>query len=320
MDPGPDPGAAVPDPDRVGEAALSSRATQVLRAAFLLAVVVFAWLSLRGRFDEVGHALADTSPAGAAGALVLVLLGLTATGVLWLRLMAALGAELPFTDGSAMFFVGQLGKYIPGSVWSIGAQADRARRHDVPPRVTVAAGLLFLGYNVDTAALVGSLALISGRLDPDWPTWVPWVGLVVSLVGLAPPLVRLLARKIGGREPSLDLAGTGAVVVLLALAWACYSVALVLLAPGTPWHDLVALGGAFTIGYAVGVVIVFAPAGVGARETVFVLLLTPMLSVADATALALVARVVHTAADALMAAGWSYAARSRILSEPRSTP
>ena len=63
--------------------------------------------------------------------------------------MAGLGAALPLREGLATFFVGQLGKYIPGSVWSIGAQAQMAARRSVPPRVTVAAGLLFLGYHVD---------------------------------------------------------------------------------------------------------------------------------------------------------------------------
>lgn len=63
-------------------------------------------------------------------------------------------------------------------------------------------------------------------------------------------------------------------------------------------HDapVAAYGGAFALSYAVGVVVVVAPAGVGAREAIFILLLTP---------LALLARVVHTAADALLAAGWS---------------
>ncbi len=72
---------------------------------------------------------------------------------------------------------------------------------------------------------------------------------------------------------------------------------------------MVALGGAFALAYAVGVVVVLAPAGVGARDALLVLLLTPLLGVADATALALLARVVHTAADGTMAAGWWYAAR-----------
>lgn len=285
------------------------RLMPALRVLFLVAVVAFAWLGLRGRFDEVGRALGDTSVVGVLGALALVLVGLLATGVLWLRLMASLGAQLPVVDGAAMFFLGQLGKYIPGSVWSIGAQADQARRHQVPARVTVAAGLLFLGYHVDTAVLLGSLALVSGELDPSWPGWVGWAGLVLSLVGLTPALVRLLARRIGGREARIGVLDTAAVAALMALAWACYSVALVLLSPGTPWHHLVALGGAFTLAYAVGVVVVFAPAGVGAREAVFVLLLAPLTSVAAATALALLARVVHTAADAALALGWWLAAR-----------
>jgi len=280
-----------------------------LRVLFLVAVVVFGWLSLRGRFDEVGNALADTSVLSVLGALLLVMLGLTATAVLWLRLMLRLDARLPIVDGSAMFFLGQLGKYIPGSVWSIGAQADMARRHQVPPRVTVAAGLLFLGYHVDTAVVLGSVALISGKLDPSWPAWVGWAGLVVGILGLAPGLVRLLGRRIGGREPAVNLAETLVLVMLMLGTWLLYSLALVLLSPRSSMSDLLVLGGAFAISYAVGVVIIFAPAGVGARETVFVLLLTPMLSVADATALALLARVVHTAADALMATGWWFAAK-----------
>ena len=111
----------------------------------------------------------------------------------------------------------------------------------------------------------------------------------------------------------------------MAVAWLCYSVALVLLSPGLPWHDVAALGGAFALAYAVGVVVVLAPAGVGAREALFVLLLTPVTSVAAATALALLARVVHTAADGVMAAGWWYAARGSVqpalpLSPSRTRP
>jgi hypothetical protein len=42
-----------------------------------------------------------------------------------------------------------------------------------------------------------------------------------------------------------------------------------------------------------------------------VLLLTPLLGVAGATAVALLARVVHTVADGVMAVGWWYAGRRR---------
>jgi uncharacterized membrane protein YbhN (UPF0104 family) len=300
--------------------ALAPRSLHLLRGAFLAAVVGFAWLSLRGRFDDVGAALRGTSPAGVAAALLLVLVGLASTGVLWLRLMASLDAALPTVDGSATFFLGQLGKYIPGSVWSIGAQAELARRRRVPARTTVAAGLLFLGYHVDTAVLLGALTTLTGRLESPWPQWVSWAALAAATIGLAPGVVRRAGTRVSGRTPQLGWADTASVVALMAVAWSAYAVALVLLAPGLPWHDVAAFAGAFATAYAVGVVIVFAPAGVGARETVFVLLLAPVTGVGAATALALLARVVHTLADVLMAAGWWSAARRDAVAIRRSAP
>jgi uncharacterized membrane protein YbhN (UPF0104 family) len=296
----------------------------LLRVVFLAAVALFAWLGLRGRWDEVGDAVSDVSLAGLASSLALVGIGLFATGLLWLRLMARLDARLPLVPGLSMFFVGQLGKYIPGSVWSIGAQAEQARRRDVPARVTVAAGLLFLGYHVATAAILGAAVLASGELDSRWPNWLSWIAIVVAAIGLVPAVVRELGRRIGGRDARIGWADTVVAVALMAVAWTAYSTALVLLSPGIPWDDLTALGGAFAVGYAVGVVIVLAPAGVGARETVFVVLLSPLTGVTAATALALLARVVHTVADGLMAAGWWLASRtqgvrSSTASEPRST-
>jgi hypothetical protein len=293
-------------------------APTVRGTVFLTAVAVFAWLSLRGRFDEVGQALLDTSLAGVGAALVLVLAGLFATGLLWLRLMACLAGPLPLVDGLATFFVGQLGKYIPGSVWSIGAQAELARRHAVTTRVTVSAGMLFLGYHVDTAILLGALALLTGGLESPWPAWVSWLAFAVAVAGLMPGVVRRLGKRVAGREVRLGWADTGLAVGLMAVAWSTYAGALVLLSPDLPWGELSALGGAFAAAYAVGVLIVFAPAGVGAREAVFVLLVAPATGVGAATALALVARVVHTGADGLMAATWWLAARRT--RSPRTGP
>ncbi|WP_167736175.1 lysylphosphatidylglycerol synthase domain-containing protein [Nocardioides sp. 503] len=290
----------------------------VLRVLFLLAVVAFAWLGLRGRFDELGAALARTWAPGAVAAFALVLSGLSATGLLWRRLLASVGAEMPVSPGMATFFVGQLGKYIPGSVWSIGAQAQLARRWAVPARATVTAGLLFLGYHLATAVLLGAGVLLLGELDPPWPVWVSAAALVVGVLGLLPPVVGQAARRVAGAPVRVGVGDTAAALSLMTLAWGCYSAALVLLAPGVPWDDLAAYGGAFAVAYAAGVVLVVAPAGLGAREGLFVLLLAPTTGVAEATALALLARVLHTLADGALAAGWWLAERRSDVREPDS--
>ena len=281
VDPRPHPGAPLPHPDRPGEAAWLSDAPlawllPALRAAFLVAVVVFAWLGLRGRFDESATHSRDTSAAGVAAALALVLLGLA-------RHRAALAApdvrawvsRLPSRPGLATFFVGQLGKYIPG----LGLVDRRPGRrwppaHAVPARATVAAGLVFLGYHLVTGVVVGTarrparrarravaglaVAARAGRLGARAvPAGRPRAGQRVAgrlRIGWADTGCR---GPDGGRLDGVRR-GDGAALTRPALV------------------DLVAYGGAFALAYAVGVVIVLAPAGVGAREALFVLLLTPL--------------------------------------------
>ena len=84
----------------------------------------------------------------------------------------------------------------------------------------------------------------------------------------------------------------------MTLAWSAYAARAGAAVPGAPWTDLAALGGAFAAvvrGRRRG------RARPGRRRRprgALVVLLTPVFGVASATALALIARVVHTVADA----------------------
>ena len=71
--------------------------------------------------------------------------------------------------------------------------------------------------------------------------------------------------------------------------------------PGSCSGALLAIGG-FALAWSIGFVAVFAPAGAGVREVLLVALLSPVLGVGAATAVALVSRVLTTVGD-LLAAG-----------------
>lgn len=277
------------------------------RVAFVALTGFFAWWTLRGRWGEVGSAIAATSPVGLLLALMLVVAGLVATGLVWLRILRSYGHRLPFGEGLAIFFVGQLGKYVPGSVWSIGVQAQLARAHDIPARATAGASLVFLGVHVTTAVVLGGGLAIAGTVDPRVPTWSVYVVLLAAVVGLLPAVVNRLGSLVSSARDPLRLrwVDLAAVLALMAAAWAAYSLALLGLVPDPDPSQLGALAAAFALSYAAGVVIVLAPAGLGAREGTFVLLLAPVTGVAVATGVALLARVVHSIADfALAAVTW----------------
>ncbi len=286
----------------------------LLRYGFLLIVVGFAWWGLHDQGHELLDVVRDTSPVGLAVAALLVVVGLLVTSVAWLRLLGGYGYRMPPGEGRAVFFVGQLGKYIPGSVWSMGAHAELARGFDVPMRATVGTSLMFLWLNLATAGMVAGTFALTGAWDPGVPWWLVAIGFLGCVAGLTPYAVNRVGSAIGGRgrELRLSLAGLVVLVALMAVTWSCYAGAVIALAPEPSAELFPVAAGAFTTAYAVGVIVVLAPAGVGAREVTLIALLSPVTGVTTATALALLTRALHTGGDLLLAlASWGLVRATR---------
>jgi uncharacterized membrane protein YbhN (UPF0104 family) len=288
-------------------------------ALFFVAVVVFCLVGLRGRWDDIGRAMSEISPARWTGGLALVTVGLFPTSGVWFLLMTRHGARIPLKPALVTFFVGQLGKYIPGSLWSMGAQAEMARRHDTPARVTVSAGLVFVGVNVASAGGLGSIVALIGGVD----TTVPRVLFVLAAVGgplvCTPPVLNRIGAALAPASHPLRFTWADSAVAYLAMAvtWFIYGTALSLLV-GTSRSTaesgdltLLVTTAAFSLAYVVGVVVIIAPAGVGAREASMVAILTPYVGLERSVAAALMVRVLHTIADFTVALGaWLVAGSS----------
>lgn len=302
------------------------RALGAARGGFVLLTVAFAWWGFRGRWSEVGAAVTTTGPLRVVAAVGCAVAGLALTGLVWRLLTRSVGAEVGVRDASAIFFVGQLGKYVPGSVWTVVAQAHLGRRHHVPGRSSLTASAVFLGVHTATGLLLGGMLVAAGTLDggvPDGLRPLPYAAAAAGLLALTPPVVRRLSERLAGRD-SRSTFGAAELVRSLALmtaTWLLYGGSLSLLVPGTGPDSpgFAAAVAAFALAHAVGVLVVFAPAGVGAREAVLVALLAPALGVPGAAAVALLSRLAHALADFVLAGAataWSRAGRGVEPPEP----
>lgn len=284
----------------------------IAKVVFLVAGGWFVWRGLDGRWGDLRDGLTEVPPWGLGASFLMVLLGLLATGVLWKRIVARFGFAIPLRTALAIFFFGQLGKYIPGSVWSFGAQAEGARRHQVPLRTTVAASMVFLGLHVVTGAVVGfGTAAVVGSAS-QIPVGVSLAAVAVGLACLAPSLINRLASWAAGQPDALRLDGREVLVMvgLMCGTWTAYAVSLVVLRPTSGAQDLALLFAAFAIAYVAGVLVFLAPAGLGAREATFVLIAGPTIGIGSAASVALITRVSMTLADVFMAIVTSVWARS----------
>jgi hypothetical protein len=243
-----------------------------------------------------------------AGALVAVLLALLAAMQVWRQVLAGLGSPLRPGAASRIMFVGQLGKYLPGSIWPVLAQMELGTAHQVPRHRSASASILTMLLVTLTGLLTAVVALpfVAGSTSYVWAL----LGAPVLLVLLLPRVLNACinrALRLARRAP-LEVPLTGRTVVG-ALAWAFvswlgYGAQIWLLAVplGAPAGKttLLALGG-FAFAWTVGFLVVFAPAGAGVRDVLLVLALHPVLGVVAATAIALVSRVLLTIGDLITA-------------------
>jgi glycosyltransferase 2 family protein len=285
---------------------LSSRP---VRWGFVAVAVALCGYAVIRHWSEVRAALASLGFLAVAGALVGVLLALLATMQVWRRLLAALGSPLPARAAARVMFIGQLGKYLPGSVWPVLAQMELGTAHQVPRHRSASAAVLTMLLTLLAGLLV---ALVTLPFLPGGASY-RWVFLAapVLLVCLHPKVVNRVMNWLlrVTRRPPLEqpLAGRA---VAGALAWAvgswlCYGLQIWLMATrlGAPYGTgaLLATGG-FAFAWCVGFLVVFAPAGAGVRDVLLVAVLAPTIGVAGATAIALVSRVLLTVGDLITAA------------------
>ncbi|GAB7192217.1 hypothetical protein NUM3379_29260 [Kineococcus sp. NUM-3379] len=299
----------------------------LVRGGFLLLALGFAaWAVARER-EAVAGALARLDTGSAALALLLSVLNVALAGASWRAVVADLGSPLPWRSAAAVFFVGQLGRYVPGSVWQFLAQAELGRDHGVPRRRTATALAVSLLVSMTTAALLVLLALpealrrsgSGAEAVPGWVSWLPWAApllVVLLLPRVLNPLLRACLRLVRQEPPEHDLSARG---VVAAAGWALASWLAVggqvfVLAraavPAAGEAGLLGLSvGGYALAWVVGFVVVFAPAGAGAREAALVAVLSAALTGGGALVVALLSRVLLTVADLLLAASSLLAVR-----------
>jgi glycosyltransferase 2 family protein len=280
-----------------------------VRWVFVLGAVALAGYAIARDWKQITTALGHLGFLSVAAALVSVVIAQILTSQMWRQLLASLGSPLSAGAAARILFIGQLGKYLPGSIWPVLAQMELGKAHQVPRSRSASASVLVMLLTLITGLLIAlvTLPFAAGPMPYRW-------ALLITPVLLAMLYPKVLNRIIGwllrlARQAPLEAPLT-ARTLSRALAWAvgvwiCYGLQIWILATrlGAPAGKtaLIALGG-FAFAWSVGFVIVFAPAGAGVRDVLLLLMLRPVLSTADATAVVLVSRVLLTAADLLTAA------------------
>jgi uncharacterized membrane protein YbhN (UPF0104 family) len=280
----------------------------------LALAVTYVW---RDR-DEIADAWArlDAWSVLLAGALSLANVALS--GASWRAVLGDLGSRLPWRAAARVFFVGQLGRYIPGTVFQFVAQAELARDHGVPRRRTGSALAVALLVSLTTASLLVAgvlpLALHGREIGGwEWTGWLRWLTpllLVLLVPRVINPLLTYLL-KVARQDPlehPVSWRGLLASAGWALASWTAVGLQVFVLsqAVGVSWPTGSALAlaiGGYALAWIVGFLVILAPAGAGARELVLGAVVALATGSGAAAVVVLGSRVLLTLADLVLAFG-----------------
>lgn len=255
--------------------------------------------------------------------------GLWLTMIGWRTLLRDLGSDLHVAPASGVFFVGQLGKYLPGSLWSVLVQADIASHLRVPRRRTAITSLLALGLSLLTGLLVGlpAASYLVTRTSSGFDWWLLLALPILAILCVPRLLNAVIARALHmlKRQPlEHDLSAKAVLraVGIFVLVWIAFGVHTLLLAravagDATPHPDLTtaAMTG-YALSVSLGMLTVVLPAGLGAREGLLTLILSTAIPTPAAAAVAIMSRFIVTIVDVVAAlGGWLYARSHNLVTE-----
>jgi len=280
---------------------------------FVIATTVHQWARVRDMFHQL-------SWTAMALSLLAAVLAIGVTPMAWREALDDLDHTVPITPAGQVFLVGQLGKYLPGSVWSYVLQMELGRRAGIPRARAFLASLIATGLGVTTGLVIGTLGLRAiwqaahGSENAGWARVVFYcavvllpIGLVCSHPAVLTRLVRLMLRVLR-REPMtrpLSWRGVLGTTGWSAIGYVFLALHLWLLArTQTPigWGGFVACLGAIGLAMGVSTVVVVAPSGLGVREFVIAITLVGFgVPYGTGFAIALVSRLIVTVADVVAA-------------------
>ena len=250
---------------------------------------------------KVSVSLGRTLGFGALG-LALALGHYAMWAYAWQHILRALGVEVAMRDALRTICLANLGKYAPGSIWSLLGRLYIGQHLGATIPAMVTALILENLIVAYCSALLGAAYL--PLLLPQSPAlgWLVFAGLVVGgIATLAWPRLilypaHLLARLL--RQPMIERVPPRRTLLtyglLLFVAVTIFSIGGFCLAAAimdVPLRAMPPFVAAYNASWIIGYMVPFAPAGLGVREGAFATLLTPLLTAGGAVAVSILTRV-----------------------------
>ena len=297
------------------------RSKPILKWLIVLVVVAFLILTIRKAYADVLENREHLNFSAmdwrwlVAGVLAYTI-GMMPAAAAWLQTLRAFGQNVPFWFGLHTYFLGHLGKYVPGKAMVIVMRVGRLAPLGIEIKPTVVSIFVETLTSIAVGAIVGSVFIFfAPEFPPAWMVAGAAICIPCSMLLLLPhtfrALLAILAKSKIGRMPrSVGDAFTWRMMIRtcawMVVGWLIHGTAGWLVLSGiqsTPGLWTFQAWAACVSAVSLGAVVGFAsmlPGGAGVRELVITWLLSSIVPQPIALFAAIAFRIANLIAEFLV--------------------
>lgn len=269
-------------------------ARTVMGAVVLVVILGFFACRAGQTLDMVRQAWQPVSWLYLALSFALLIIGLFVMALMWYGLLRTMGGRLPLLMALRFYGLTLLPRYVPGMVWGYAGRTLLCEQEGVPRKVAAGSAVVEVGLITGSGVIVAAAKYLAFG-------WIVLLGLpgVILLLGL------LLAWSMHRRQWIARLTR-----VATWYGWALAYVGFWLLYGASSWFVVLSVVPGIglscapdvivsaTMAWLAGFLVILVPSGLGVREGVFALTLTPIVGPAAGVFVPLIARLIGMSAEA----------------------
>jgi len=286
----------------------------LMLAAKLTILALVAWFvrgTLVKAWDEIGQEQWEFHFGWLALAGVLYLVGMLPAGLFWYRVLRVLGQEAELGETLRAYYIGHLGKYVPGKVMVVIIRAGMIRSHRVHAGVAAASVFVETLTMMAVGAFIAAGIIAAMLYDETLLLWTSLGLMLVAGLPTIPPVFRRLSRMagVGKSDPTtaenLAKLGFGTLLLgwlLMAVVWIITGCSLWAVFRGLGvdlglWDNLAGYTAAVSLAMVAGFLSLI-PGGLGVRDLILLKLIVALFGGSNVT------EAVAAATSALLRLVW----------------
>ena len=224
---------------------------------------------------------------------------------IWSKMLGYMGYRLRFFDAWHIYYIGNLGRYIPGKIWAVAGMAYMAEKAGIPATAAATAAVFAQVYSLLSSFVFFLIFLIFNvtYFSGYGFIWIAPVFFVIAVIFMFPrnlePVLNYVLKKFGREPVRIGITPLAAlkIITFYLLSWSFFGTAfwiLITAVVGSGQVNLLFASGVWATAYAIGFLAFFVPGGLGVREGIMGLFFMNVLPVSVSIVIAGFSRLLVT--------------------------